>query len=385
MKKGVITAIVFLALSKCLLAQFDTSRTAVVYSWKVDELGRESRSPVDTILDGFNLFYDYHDQSLLTQYLGNYGSSNQSLNYFNRKFHRFDLLQKQYHNYSSHSLKHNNYYNTRKPFTLLGHTTGGSRNESEQTLDVFHTQNISPRANIGFNYHLISSQGRYSNQVVTGNYLRAFGSYKWNKYKAHFNFVRNRQKQGENGGIDSLHYLGSAQFSNPANIPVKLDEDARSRFHNTGFYFHHQYNLWSAMNPEDSLNLPSNKTKGLVLGHQFVYDQQQFKFIDENPVEAYYTNFPIYIDTLHIHDEQQLNKYSNLLYLGYEEEKIEMKAFGRYVNHQYVNNILPDSSFSEQDTTVITNKDVAYKDFSAGGIAYFNISNILKAVFNTEW
>ncbi len=178
--------------------------------------------------------------TISNNYLGNLGTASQSKIYYDRKKFETGFVFSEPYGIYFHLPKEQLYYNTKRQFTLLNYSTGGPKEESEQVLGVLHTQNVSKDFNFGFNFYMISSDGRYQNQEVKQNHITLFSSYKKKAYRLNTNFGFNRVKGQENGGIDSLQFLNDNDYSNRKNIPVRLT-DARTQVLNTNFYLAHEY------------------------------------------------------------------------------------------------------------------------------------------------
>lgn len=134
-----------------------------------------------------------------------------------------------------HLPENQKYFNTKRQFTLLNYSSGGPREESEQLLGILHNQNVTENFNVGIDYDLISSAGRYQNQKTQIHSATLFSSFQWKKYRIHANYTLNKVNNEESGGIDSLWYLGSKEYSRTQTIPVKLS-DAYTKINSSNLY-----------------------------------------------------------------------------------------------------------------------------------------------------
>jgi hypothetical protein len=178
-----------------------------------------SRSTVldTTINDFYKRFpipYTYH-------YLGNPGTAAKSILYqpegragFDPGFHAFDVYK-----WTIDSVR---FYTTTRPYTELGYLLGS---QTQQVIEVLHTQNFKPHWNISLNYRLINSPGFFKNQRTNhNNYL--FSSW-YNspnrRYNNYFILVGNRIQAAENGGIkNDRDYLNDPDYDERFGVPVKI-------------------------------------------------------------------------------------------------------------------------------------------------------------------
>ncbi|HSH50840.1 MAG TPA: putative porin, partial [Bacteroidales bacterium] len=230
-------------LSLLCYGQIDNLEYRNIYNWKINpfDLSLEY-DEIDTLLEGFQRYNPLLENTITTTYLGNLGTPAESNIYFDREKYKTGFLFSEPYAIYFHDPKDQLYYNTKKRFTLLNYSNAGPKNESEQLLGVIHTQNITRNLNVGVDYDMISSDGRYQEQQVRQNILSLFSSYNARRYKVHLNYYLNRNKSQVNGGIDSLHYLGSEEYNNRQNIPVKLS-NARNQIFSSGLYLVHEYHF----------------------------------------------------------------------------------------------------------------------------------------------
>ena len=153
-------------------------------------------------------------------YLGNVGTATHSLLFeptlksgWDAGFHAFDV----------YKIKPSDvrFFNTTRPYTELGYTLGS---QTQQFIEVTHTQNIRPYWNVAFRYRLINTPGFFQNQKANhNNYLLNSWYQSPNKrYNNYFILLSNALQAGENGGITDGSYLKNADYTERFNIPTKL-------------------------------------------------------------------------------------------------------------------------------------------------------------------
>lgn len=187
--------------------------------------------------------------------MGNNGSAARDLIFTPRMqsgwdpgLHAYDLY--------SYRIDDTRFYNTTKPYTVLGYLLGGKQ---EQMIDVLHTQNIRPNWNFSFQYRLINTVGAYQNQNTNHNNYRFSTWYqsKSKRYQLFFALVGSKLTASDNGGLQNPKDLDSLAYSNQATLPVWLGNNLVrasgnpfSSFVNTGtltangtFLMRQQYDL----------------------------------------------------------------------------------------------------------------------------------------------
>lgn len=239
--------IVFVFITITAYSQIDSLENRKIYNWKIDPYDLSLQLvEMDTMLTLFQNFNPLLKNTISSNYLGNLGTAAQSKIYYDRYLYETGFVFSEPYGIYFHLPKEQVYFNTKRQFTLFNYSNAGPKEESEQVLSVLHTQNVSKDFNFGFDYDLISSDGRYQNQEVKQNKITLFSSYQNKGYRVHTNFGLNRIKAQENGGIDSIQYLGSDEYKNRKNIPVRL-EDATTQVYNTNLYLVQEYRFGNSV------------------------------------------------------------------------------------------------------------------------------------------
>src|SRR5688572_20524713 len=150
-------------------------------------------------------------------YLGNTGNASRSILFspplkagWDPGFHAFDVYKWRIENVR--------FFNTTRPYSELGYLIGSN---SQQTIELTHTQNVRPYWNIGLQYRLIGAPGFFKSQSTNHNNYLASSWYQSPKkrYNNYLAIVANKLQSSENGGID-VAYLDNPLFSKRYNIPI---------------------------------------------------------------------------------------------------------------------------------------------------------------------
>lgn len=216
---------IFILIQPVLLAQNEADTLPVIYSWKLDNhFSQTVSTSMDTNLVNFQIFYPNYKYSISNSFLGNLGTATQS-NIFSDRIYEDDVFFMNFYMPYFYSVPNTNYYNTRKQFSNLTYTFEKLSNGREESFDVFHTQNLSPKFNIGLGYNNISARGQYRFQKVKKNSFRLFGSYTSPKYTLYSSINLNYYRNNENGGvIDSIFESGRDSIT--VLIPTVFNGDA---------------------------------------------------------------------------------------------------------------------------------------------------------------
>ena len=175
-------------------------------------------STLDTSL---NEFYNHYPIPYTHHYLGNPGTAAQPIVFspvrrtgFDPGFHGYDVYK-----WTMDSVR---LYTTTRPYTELGYLLGS---QTQQVIEIRHTQNFRPYWNISLNYRLINSPGFFKNQRTNhNNYLFTSWYNSPNKrYNNFFVLLGNRIQAAENGGIRTdTNYLSIPEYDERFSIPVKI-------------------------------------------------------------------------------------------------------------------------------------------------------------------
>ena len=168
-----------------------------------------------------NDFYRRFPIPATYNYLGNTGTAARSILFaptirtgFDPGLHALDVYK--------WSIDKVQFFNTTRPYTELAYLLGS---QTQQIIEVHHTQNFKPYWNIGLHYRLINSPGYLKNQRSNhNNYL--FTSWYQSPNKRYNNYVvliGNKLQVAENGGIrNDANYLEDPVYEERIAIPTKF-------------------------------------------------------------------------------------------------------------------------------------------------------------------
>ena len=239
-------------------------------------------------------------------YLGNVGTAARSLLFapaarigWDPGFHAFDVYK--------WDLNRIRFFNATRPYTELGYVLGS---QTQQIIEILHTQNIRPYWNFSLQYRLINAPGFFKNQKTNHNNYLFTSWYESPKkrYNNYFILLSNNMQAGENGGIIDKSFLDSAAFSERFNIPTRLGGNTPfgRDFFNTSLTTGNAYNELSAvmrqqydLGRKDSLVTDSTVIPlfypRVRLEHSLTYGKYNYRFQDiPNPGINYFPDSAYY-------------------------------------------------------------------------------------------
>ena len=337
MKKSVAILILFSLVSLDQYAQIDTSQA--IYSWKLDPYSIvKIADQVDTNLAGFQIDNPARQSFISASTLGNIGSPAISNIFADRDLdEEYALINVFYP--SMKRISNTTYFNTHKPFSKLSYITGGSTNRKEETLDAFHTQNVTPDLNVGFHFTTRDAGGQYFLQRVKGNSFRIFSSFSGKIYSCHVTFNTNHLAVDENGGVLKDSYITDTTFKFSKEIPTLfggIDEtnrhspDVYHEIRNLSFFTIQEASFRKLFSSSDTAGKsPRIKIFYPKLAYIFSFDRTRTMFMDKNPTVGLDAGlYPdLYVDKTRTKDSLYYWKMQNALRLQFQ---------GRRNNHYFI-------------------------------------------------
>lgn len=236
------------------------------------------------------------------------------------------------------------YYNLFKPYTELFYVMGPKK---EQELQITFSRDLIKGLTFGMNLYLISSPGEYKRSYTKNNagYL-SLGYITPNKrYHINVNYLFNKMKMQESGGISDDSYFTENKESDRAVIPVNLS-NAENTVKETGIFVEQFFNLSKPYEKADT----SNRLDLGSISYTFQYKKDAYLFTDHDPLASFYDTLHPPMDSLQTYDSTGLRFIKNSAgwtSLGYGED-IEQKPFYLYAKftHNNITQLLPGDSIT---------------------------------------
>lgn len=334
------------------ISEQEESQTQViphaVKNWRLtDDFSRTDSIPVDTISTGFQIYNPIYQKSIANIYLGNLGTSAHSVLVEDMTVEKGFLFARNLRFWLTPPEQWN-YYNTRTPYTNLYYQYSGPKRRSEEQVDVLFTQNVNKDWNVGFNYKLISSVGKYSGQQADNRQFRFFSSYTGPKYAIHGSFVYNKTDQFEGGGLrDDDHIINSQKydFGQPENIP-SLFTDASTRIDNYKVFLNQKLgigniNIKSRTGEETTLPVGTAFHTLELDRYRRVYQVNDLQeYFPDGEAPLFYDE--ILVDSLQTRDSVYYTSVKNTFQLRFNEEANSLFRFGLRV---YLTNLIENITY----------------------------------------
>jgi hypothetical protein len=326
-----------------------------VKNWRlVDDYSLSDTIQVDTLSTGFQIYNPVYQRSIANVYTGNLGAPAQSVIIEDMNVEQDFLFAKNLR-YWFTGPEEWKYYNTKTPYTNLYYQHCGPKRRSEEHLGVLFTQNINKDLNIGFNYKLISSIGKYMAQQADNRFFRLFSSYSGKEYSVHGSFVYGKTDQLRNGGIvddDHILYPEKYDYKKAEDLQVFF-LDASERIDNYKLFINQKLNIGEITVPvNDSVK---TKTPLATFSHTFEWDRYRRTYnIDELTEETDTITFysQKLIDKTQTRDTTYLTTLRNNIQIKFNEEANPFLHFGMrvYLMHEIEKMSWPDKSDSKLDS-----------------------------------
>jgi len=269
--------------------------------------------------------------------LGNIGQASENMIFTNKPQCGYSFGLKAFDAYKFTSSQENIYYSL-LPFTNLFYNLGSKR---EQIFQVTHYHHVHNKVFLGVDYRVVNIPGRDNFYQKTNNHALSVFTYyatKNKKYGVYINYIFNKEKAQENGGLtDDTAYMNFRK-GNSSNIYDINLRTAETNWRESTVILK-QYVALSrenTVNKKDSLSPLKKFNLGRII-HTFNFTKQRFKFSDSDPNPNYYPLIPN--DSGPLNDSTWFYKIENTLeWTNSEQNKENEKRWLRYfvkVKHAY--------------------------------------------------
>ncbi|MFH1297820.1 MAG: putative porin [Bacteroidota bacterium] len=325
----------------------DSTRVSYFYN-DFDREGKLNLSALDTVLTGFQNYDLLTNYSSFYATLGNVGSAyNNLFPYPLQQTGGFDFGVHTFENYlyENDSVR---YYRVLKTYTELEYVQGAKK---ELNFIARLSRNIYRGLNLGFYFHVSNSPGAYLRQktnlvnfVLTAQFFS-----KTKRYGVIANFVTNRIKNEENGGLKYDSIFEQNLETNRQIIAVNLP-GAQNRIREMGFYVKQYFDLTRHdPNQTDSTKWRQKRFELGRITYSFHYNRQIFNYNDGDPTAGFYSK--IYFDSIRTADSVTIQQIENVVTWTnpsfhptrkYRRIQVEFK-----LKHQYLEVTYPEVQYYE--------------------------------------
>lgn len=201
-------------------------------------------------------------QAMALVHTGNLFSPHMVEDYFNRRDDNDFMFLNAYSLFLPHQ-EDILYRSTKVPYTVIGYTTSGSNQQSNDRLLIDFAGNINKRTGLGTSLDYVYARGDYTSSATKPLKWTSYAYYNGDRYKAAVNYSLLKLANQENGGIQDSSYVLTPDkfdqsFTDPKTMPVNLN-DTWNDIDAWNVHLTHSYELgrWSEEleNPEDSTSV----------------------------------------------------------------------------------------------------------------------------------
>ena len=325
MRKIGFLVVCFAVFTSFLHAENDSVVVQNVRNWNLGGLGARIDSiPVDTAFYRINNYNSVTREYPHVFYLSNKGTAYHS-NSLVDQYRTDDFLF-----ISNLSLYFRNpadieFYNTTTPYTNIQYYYATPKRRSEENISVLHTQNVTKNWNVGLNYALSSSIGRYDASQADYRNFRFFSSYQGERYSIHGAIIYNKSFNYENGGIvNDSNVIKNNEALEPENIPVYF-RTALNKTENYRAYFAQSYGIGSLkFMSTDSLTQVPLAT--IFLTTDLNQYDRTYQIDNDELKYSFYDRF--YVDSLSTRDSTRYTAINNTFQIKFNEEANSLLRFG---------------------------------------------------------
>ncbi|MCX6285956.1 MAG: hypothetical protein NTY96_02415 [Bacteroidetes bacterium] len=311
-----------------------------------EKIGQLNTHAYDTAIAGFQNYDPRFKQDRFAANLGNISSIYRNLvpypfmraSGWDFGIHTFDSYL-----YLNDSVK---YYKIFKTFTEVAYFQGPKK---ENTFHAIFSRNLYRSLNLGFDFHVMNAPGAYirqrTNDINFALTLQYFTKDK--RYGFITNFIFNRLRNFENGGLANDSLFEQSIEKNRQTIPVNL-QSAENRMKETGFYTKHYFNLSRhAKDEKDTAFLNDRHVDLGRLSYSFYFNRQVQNYMDGIPDTGFYKN--IYLDSISTRDSITIDRIVNELTWSNptfrKDRKLRLFQIEAGIRQQYIHLSYRDSVF----------------------------------------
>ena len=225
------------------------------------------------------------------------------------------------YNFTPEKIKH---YNPYIPYSEVFYTMGG---QEENLLRVTLGNQLSERLYVGLDFDVESTIGLFTNQRTASNQFQINSRYvTFNKrYELYVNYIRNKFKFGENGGLVSDTYYEDSTLVNRQVLAVNLEEASNTLKNN---YFELNQEIRIGALPDDTLG--KAKLGKVFLKTNFTTKHRIYQDFDT----SYYQNY--FIDSLNTFDSINAKTFNAAIgWTNDQNSKSQHFGINTQLNYQY--------------------------------------------------
>lgn len=297
-----------------------------IKTWEIHEQGALiEKKDLDTTLIFYHVYQPIYQKSISNTFTGNNGGAYISNDFFSRIYSSDFYFTRSFDAYwlTPSQIR---YFNTTTPYSVLDYSQSENRLKKNETrFNVFLTQNVNKKFNVGFIYNQTKSQGQYLNQLNKFHNLGLTSSYISNNFVSHSNIIFNRLQGQENGGLEANQTITDSEPTE--NYSVKMD-DAVNKIQNNNIYTVNEYRLGKKIEADSAANIKESFIPRVGFMHEFELSNNKRGFTKTDPKDFFKNRYDN--DTL-THDSTRYTRVTNIFQIKFYEAPDRKYTFGKRV------------------------------------------------------
>lgn len=262
----------------------DSLRQTRIFAWTVNPAYNSiQRQVVDTLMDSFQIDYDFQRPDVGAATLGNLGGAIIPLNYFRRPVWQNFSFVKVWDDYIMTPEK-TLFYNAKVPYSRLSYEMSGQTKIEEQLFNFIISQNVSPSTSVNLVYNADGTRGMYMNQRTLDRYFTLNVAHTGKRYAIHGGYIYNHGEINENGGIKDDREITDTILSSADMVNVKL-KNAKNVYRGHTFWYTQSYGIPLRKQRDDELTI--QKIPTIYIGQSLDYTIFNRTYKAENDTALY--------------------------------------------------------------------------------------------------
>ena len=344
--------------------QIDSSAIYYFYS-KFDTSAFTELHYIDTSLIDFQERDQIEIDDNFVSSLGNIGLASENIVFKIKNDFGFNFGNDAFDNYllTNNKVK---YYKLYIPYTELFYEMGKRK---EQFFSGIHSQNLAKYFNVGLFFRFIHSPGLYIRQSSDDKSFDINTRFQTEneRYGVIVNYIHNKINVEENGGIKYDSTFENNTETDRRLIKVNL-EDAKNHIKQSEILIHQYYYLSkNTSNINDSIEKVRKRNLFSFgkLSYTFRYKQKSFLYTEGSPLNDFYKNYDIVLDSTSTYDSVATSKLENQIIWSNENLRnlSIYKPFNIYFGLRHVNISLWSENEQKKYNQIISFGNVSFLVF----------------------
>lgn len=268
----------------------DSLRRTRIFAWNVNTaFNTIKRQVVDTLMDGFQIDYDFQKPDVGAASLGNVGGAVIPLNYFRRPtWNNFSFVQA----WADYILlpEQAMFYNAKIPYSRLSYQMSGQTKIEEELFHFVISHNVSPSTTANLVYNADGTKGMYMHQKTLDRYFAVNVAHTGKKYAIHGGYIYNHGNINENGGIKTDSEITDTVLTTADMVSVKLS-DANNTYRGHTFWYTQSYGFPLRAQKDEEVTI--GKIPSIFIGQSLNYTifNRTYKAKNDTALYASIANF----------------------------------------------------------------------------------------------